>query len=243
MLYPMKTLLTFVAFATALIATPAAAEVKPANPLSFLSRHIAEVPATPAELWKRLMTPMDWWNKEHSWSGSVDGMTIDAKVGGCFCELIQKKDDKGKLQTKGSVEHMRVIFTDPGKVLRMQGALGPLQSESVLGTLTVAIQELPDKKGSKISFNYMVGGYTRFPSDKMASAVDSVLAEQFSRLLKPYAAKIMIPGPSPSESPAPPAPDDKAGSLKFDLKDIEKKAAEEKAADGDTQSEESDPRA
>jgi hypothetical protein len=239
----MKKLAMLSALAAASFATPAAAEVKPANALSFLSSHIAEVSASPDDLWKRLVTPKDWWSKDHSWSGSVDGMSIDAKVGGCFCELIQKKDDKGKLQTTGNVEHMRVIYTDPGKVLRMQGALGPLQSESVLGTLTIAIQALPGKKRSKISFNYMVGGHTRFPSSKMASAVDGVLAEQFSRLLKPYAADIVLPGLPPSESPPPLGPDGKAGGLKFDLKDIEKKAAEEKARDGEQQSEESNPRA
>jgi hypothetical protein len=136
----MKTLVPFaaIAIALALASAPALAEVKPANSTSFLSSHKAEVKATPLELWKRLIAPKDWWNPDHSWSGSVAGFYIDAKAGGCFCEMFQKKDGKGKLQTTGSVEHMRVIFADPGKVLRMQGALGPLQSEAVLGTLTIA---------------------------------------------------------------------------------------------------------
>jgi hypothetical protein len=245
----MKNLFQFaaIAFALASASAPAFAEVKPANSTSFLSSHKAEVKATSAELWKRLIAPKEWWNPDHSWSGSVAGFYMDAKAGGCFCELFQKKDDKGKLQTTGSVEHMRVIFADPGKVLRMQGSLGPLQSEAVLGTLTVAIQELPDNKGSKISFNYMVGGHTRFPTDKLANAVDKMLAEQFARLLQPFVsgdATIVAPAEVPSET-TPVIVSPKTDSLKFDLKDIEQKSAEEKAANGgnDEQPKEGDPQA
>jgi hypothetical protein len=168
----------------ALIAVPAFAEVKNVSEQGFLSAHGADVLAKPEDVWKRLLTPKDWWNKAHSWSGSVDGFYIDAQAGGCFCELVQDKDKDGKIVNKGSVEHMRVIFSQPGRVLRMQGALGPLQSEAVLGTLTVAIE--PSGTGSKLSFSYMVGGYSRFPMDKMAPAVDRVLAEQFASLIKPF---------------------------------------------------------
>jgi hypothetical protein len=247
MLPAMKIATTFPLIALALISTPALAEVKPANPLSFLSRHGAEVQATPDQLWQRLLSPKDWWNPDHSWSGSVAGFYIEPKAGGCFCELFQKKDAKGKIQTIGSVEHMRVIYADPGKALRMQGALGPLQSEAVLATLTVAIQAMPDGKGSKISFNYMVGGHTRFPSDKIATSVDRVLAEQFGRLLTPYvstaADAIQAQENPPSEETSVGAP--KSEKLDFDLKDIEKKSAEEQAApnSGDQPGKSPDPKA
>ncbi len=166
-----------------LIATPAFAEVKNVTEQGFLTVHAAEVSARPEDVWKRLLIPKDWWQPAHSWSGSVAGFYIDPQAGGCFCELVQEKDKAGKIVNKGSVEHMRVIFAQPGRVLRMQGALGPLQSEAVIGTLTVAIE--PSGTGSKLSFNYIVGGYSRFPMDKMAPAVDKVLAEQFAALIKP----------------------------------------------------------
>lgn len=165
------------------IATPAAAEVKSVGEHGFLVVHAGEVEAKPDDVWKRLLLPKDYWNPDHSWSGSVDGFYIDAQAGGCFCELVQEKDKAGKIVNKGSVEHMRVIFTQPGRVLRMQGALGPLQSEAVIGTLTVAIE--PSGAGSKLSFNYIVGGYSRFPLDKIAPSVDRVLGEQFERMIKP----------------------------------------------------------
>jgi hypothetical protein len=164
---------------------PAYAEVKSQTDLGFVSGHTAEVSAKPADIWKRLLAPKDWWSPAHSWSGKVDGFYIDAQAGGCFCELIQEKGADGKTVQRGSVEHMRVIFVDKEKVLRMQGALGPLQSEAVLGTFTVAMEALKDGTGTKLSFNYSVGGYTRFPMAKMATAIDAVIAEQFASLIKP----------------------------------------------------------
>jgi hypothetical protein len=171
----------------AAIASPAAAEVKATSDAGFNIVHIASVKATPDEIWKRLLTPKDWWNKAHSWSGSSAGFYIDAQANGCFCELLQETGADGKLKTTGSVEHMRVIFAQPGKVLRMQGALGPLQSEAVIGTLTVAMEPAKEGALTKVSFSYVVGGYMRYKVPEIAPAVDKVLAEQFRNLLSPFA--------------------------------------------------------
>jgi hypothetical protein len=179
------TKLIIFALAVSAISVSANAEVKNPSDMGFVSSHSAEVLAKPEDVWKRLIAPKTWWNAAHSWSGKVEGFSIDAKAGGCFCELIQEKGADGATKTRGSVEHMRVIYADPGKVLRMQGALGPLQSEAVLGTLTVAMVPLEDGVGTKVSFNYSVGGYSRFPMTKMSTAVDGVLAEQFASLIKP----------------------------------------------------------
>jgi hypothetical protein len=168
---------------SALFAAPASAEVKTVSEQGFLIVHGSEVLAKPDDVWKRLLVPKDWWNPQHSWSGSVEGFYIDAQAGGCFCELVQAKGKDGKIVNTGSVEHMRVVFVQPGRALRMQGALGPLQSEAVVGTLTAAIE--PSGTGSKVSFNYIVGGYSRFPLDKIAPAVDRVIAEQFANMIKP----------------------------------------------------------
>lgn len=166
---------------------PAFAEVKTSSDTGFNSVHIASVKASPDEIWKRLIAPKDWWNKSHSWSGSTEGFYIDAQANGCFCELFQEKGADGKVKTVGSVEHMRVIFSQPGKVLRMQGGLGPLQSEAVTGTLTVAMEPSKDGQTTKISFSYVVGGYMRYKVSEIAPAVDGVLGDQFRRLLTPFA--------------------------------------------------------
>ena len=171
------------------LSPPADAEVKTVTDTGFNVVHVAEVSATPDVIWKRLIAPKDYWSKAHSWSGSSAGFYIDAQAGGCFCELFQEKGADGKTRTTGSVEHMRVIFAQPGKVLRMQGALGPLQSEAVLGTLTVAMEPLKDGKGTKLSFSYVVGGHMRYKVAEIAPAVDNVLGEQFKALIEPFAPK------------------------------------------------------
>jgi hypothetical protein len=168
-----------------LFAASAHAEVKSQSDSGFVIGHTTDVLAKPDEVWKRLIVPKDWWNPAHSWSGKTDGFYIDAQAGGCFCELLQDKAADGKVKPRGSVEHMRVLFTDPGKVLRMTGALGPLQSEAMHGTLTIAMEPLKDGGGTKISLSYVVGGYMRYKVADIAPAVDAMLGDQFQRLTKP----------------------------------------------------------
>lgn len=205
-----KLLLAAIVLATS--SSSALAEVKSASDSGFTIVHIAEVSATPDVVWKRLLAPKDWWNKAHSWSGSSDGFYIDAQANGCFCELFQEKGADGKLKTAGSVEHMRVIFAQPGKVLRMQGALGPLQSEAVIGTLTVAMEPGKDKTTTKLSFSYVVGGYMRYKVAEIAPAVDKVLGEQFKNLTGPFA-PATVSG-------------DAADGFSLDVEKIEEQAAE-----------------
>jgi hypothetical protein len=102
---------------------------------------------------------------------------------------------------------MHVVYADPGKVLRMSGALGPLQSEAMNGTLTVTLK--PVEGGTRILFEYVVGGYMRFKTEDIAPAVDGVMAEQLNRL----AALLGLLGEAPvaepetaSEPDAPPEP-------------------------------------
>jgi hypothetical protein len=182
----MKKHIILLAASLAAIASPALAEVKATSDNGFNVVHVTSVASTPEEIWKRLLAPKDWWNKAHSWSGSSAGFYIDAQANGCFCELFQEKGADGKVKTVGSVEHMRVIFAQPGKVLRMQGALGPLQSEAVTGTLTVAMEPAKDAKTTKVSFSYVVGGYMRYKVPEIAPAVDKVLGEQFKNMLQPF---------------------------------------------------------
>ncbi len=220
----------------ALLASPAVAEVKNATPQGFLVIHNAEVLATPDAIWKRLLVPKDWWNPAHSWSGSVDGFYIDPQAGGCFCELVQEKDKAGKIVNKGSVEHMRVIFAQPGRVLRMQGGLGPLQSEAVIGTLTIAIEPNAQGDNSKISFNYIVGGYSRFPLEKIAPAVDRVLGEQFAGLIKPMG-KVENATPASKQDKEAPAETDgqSDGGRKTDKLDAAVEAVEAETKEGNVE--------
>jgi hypothetical protein len=209
----------------ALFTTPALAEVKTLSDQGFSTLHAADVLAKPEDVWKRLMIPNDWWNPAHSWSGSTMGFYIDPQAGGCFCEIFQEKDKDGKLVPKGSVEHMRVIFAQPAKVLRMQGGLGPLQAEAVTGTLTIAMEPLKTGGGTRVSFSYVVGGYMRFKTADIGPAVDKVLREQFESMIKPLGKVLGNDSPA-KETPksgakAPPKKEDKMSGLEAAVNSIE----------------------
>ena len=168
----MKAILLGVAIASA--ALPAQGKVAATDDRGFAISHSAEVKATPDAVWAQLVHPEAWWNKDHSWSGNSANFWMTPIAGGCFCE---------KLPNSGFVEHARVIYVAPSRMLRLSGALGPLQGEALTGTLTITIKA-GTSGTSVVSFDYVVGGYSRFPLKEIAPAVDSVLAEQHRRLLK-----------------------------------------------------------
>ena len=79
---------------------------------------------------------------------------------------------------------MRVIQAFPDKVLRMRGGLGPLQSEPATGVLTIAIaeSETDGQPTTTIVWEYVVGGYMRYETAKIAKAVDTVMGLQLGSL-------------------------------------------------------------
>jgi len=174
-----------------LCAAPAHAEVVATAENGFVIRQAAEVTAGPDEVWSQLLKPGAWWSDKHSYSGDSANLTIDPRGGGCFCEVLPSAVSP-RAAPRGSVEHMRVVYAESPRVLRMSGALGPMQSEAVQGTLTVALK--PVDGGTRIMWEYVVGGYMRQKIDLMAPVVDSVLGEQLSQL----AAKL---GPRASTAP------------------------------------------
>lgn len=168
-----------VASALALSLTaPAQAEVTHATDHGFAVLHVVKINAPPEKVWGTLIAPQSFWNGSHSWSGDAANMYLDPQAGGCFCEKIPvKAADGGSLN---SVEHMRVIYSERPRVLRMTGGLGPLQSEGVIGTLNIAMEA--DGTATKISMSYVVGGFMRMKPQDIAPAVDAVIGEQLLRL-------------------------------------------------------------
>jgi hypothetical protein len=154
-----------------LTAAPATAKVVDQSEAGFAVAHTAQVAAAPADVWKMLRMPQNWWSKDHSWSGDGANFWLDSQAGGCFCE---KLPDTGA--GVGSVQHARVLFSKPGQMLRLSGAFGPLQGEALNGTLTIQIKATPT--GSALRFDYVVGGYMRFKVADIAPAVDKVIGEQ-----------------------------------------------------------------
>jgi len=157
--------------ATLFYGAPASAKVVDQSEIGFSVAHTAQVSATPADVWKMLRMPQNWWSKDHSWSGDGANFWLDSQAGGCFCE---KLPDTGS--GVGSVQHARILFSKPNQLLRLSGAFGPLQGEALTGTLTIQIKETPT--GSALRFDYVVGGYMRFKVGDIAPAVDKVIGEQ-----------------------------------------------------------------
>jgi uncharacterized protein YndB with AHSA1/START domain len=153
-------------------AAPAAGEVKEASDSGFTVNHVKTVAASPDKVWTALIEPGRWWSSAHSWSGDAKNFSLDPRAGGCFCERW----------STGEVEHGRVVFAAKGQMLRVRGALGPLQSEAVTGTLTFTLK--PEGTGTRISVDYVVGGHARFAMKDVASGVDGVIGEQVAALAK-----------------------------------------------------------
>ena len=192
------------AAATVFAALPVSAEVTGSGPNGFVSRHEAVVEASPRDVWLALISPAGWWASEHTWSGDSANLTITPQAGGCFCEKIPEVDEPGRFTLEGSVEHMRVIQAYPEVALRMQGALGPLQSEPVTGILTIAISKVD--AGTRIVWEYNVGGAMRYEVPVIARAVDGVMGVQLAGLAKGLGL-VTPPPPLPSDPDSDPAPE------------------------------------
>jgi uncharacterized protein YndB with AHSA1/START domain len=163
---------SFVPFVAALLAAapPCLAATSEVSPSAFLSSFRAEVAAPPGAAWAATTRISQWWSSEHTYSGDASNLTLDATAGGCWCERW-----KGN-----SIEHARVIVAMPGKLLRLQAALGPLQAMAVNGVLTFRLS--PTASGTAIDGTYRVRGAPDAGLDKIADAVDRVLGEQVARL-------------------------------------------------------------
>ncbi|WP_340589257.1 SRPBCC domain-containing protein [Erythrobacter alti] len=152
-----------------LAALPASAEIVESEHGGFASTHSVVVAADRAQVWRELIHPEAWWT--HTWSDDSANLRLDARAGGCFCETVPATDG----WPAGSVEHMRVLMVMPGSLLRMSGSLGPLQSEGLVGTLTVTLAE--EEAGTRITWDYITGGEARFPVGQFGPVVDNVQAE------------------------------------------------------------------
>lgn len=150
---------------------PASAAILSATEAGVVIERTATVAAPPARVWAVLIAPARWWSSRHSWSGHARNFTLAAQAGGCFCEA---------LPDGGSVEHMRVVFVRPGKLLRMTGGLGPLQADAATGPLTVTLE--PAAGGTTLVMRYAVAGVARMPLPALAPVIDGVLGEQVRRL-------------------------------------------------------------
>lgn len=153
-------------------AGPLSAELRQSSGQGFSVDHSITTSAAPYVAWRTLTAHIDqWWNPAHSWSGEAARLYMETERGGCFCE---------RLPDGGFVEHLRIVYLAPGKEIRFEGGLGPLQTMPVQGRMIWKIE--PAEGGSTISFSYQVFGHPEGGLEGIAPAVDRVIGEQLQRL-------------------------------------------------------------
>jgi uncharacterized protein YndB with AHSA1/START domain len=142
------------------------------TPNGFLVKFEVSINAPAAKVYDALVGQVgSWWDSEHTYSGDAKNLSIDARPGGCFCE---------KLPDGGGIEHARVIYIARPEVLRLSGALGPLQGSGVVGTLTWKLTSGTDN--TRVQLSYSAGGFIDGGFEKIAPLVESVLRGQLGRL-------------------------------------------------------------
>jgi uncharacterized protein YndB with AHSA1/START domain len=156
----------------AILAVPLRGEVIESTAAGFLVRNTAAINAPPAKVYTALTDGVGrWWDPAHTLSNDARNLSLDAKPGGCFCE---------RLPDGGGLEHMRVIYASPGKLLRLTGAIGPLQEAALAGTMTWSLSQAGG--GTAVELSYAVGGFRAGGFRDIPTVVDGVLRGQLARL-------------------------------------------------------------
>lgn len=156
----------------AILTTPLRGEVIESTAAGFLVRNTAVINASPATVYAALTDGVGrWWDPAHTFSHDARNLSLDSKPGGCFCE---------RLPDGGGVQHMHVVYASPGKLLRLTGAIGPLQEAALAGTMTWALSQAGG--GTTVELHYTVGGFRAGGFRDIATVVDGVLRGQLARL-------------------------------------------------------------
>lgn len=158
--------------AAVLLPALASADVVDRSPTGFTVRTVVTIAASPERAFRALVDDVGrWWDSSHTWSGDAANLRLAATPGGCFCET---------LKNGGGVAHAVVNYVAPGEMIRMTGALGPLQETATTGTLTW--QFAASGQDTVATLTYSVGGYFPGGLEKIATPVDQVMSDQLRRL-------------------------------------------------------------
>jgi uncharacterized protein YndB with AHSA1/START domain len=163
------------------MAAPAA--VTQSSPDGAIVEHHYTIAATPQAAWSALVHPELWWPSDHTWSGDRANLRLEAQAGGCFCENWGES----------SAEHGRVVMAVPGKLLRIRGALGPMQEMAVTAVLTVKLTAT-EAGGTEATVTYRISGDASHKIDGFVPGVDAVIGQQFGA----FAAYVSPATPKPA---------------------------------------------
>ncbi len=128
--------------------------------------------ATPEQAYQQFLQVQDWWIASHTWFGKAENLSIDARAGGCFCEIEGQKQ----------VQHMVVAMVNPGQEVQLLGGLGPLQMMGLHGAMSWKFEPLANG-GTQITQSYNVSGFYADGLQSLAGVVDSVQTAQLNALI------------------------------------------------------------
>ena len=150
---------------------PAAAEVIDTTVNGFAVRNVAQIAAHPSRVYNTAASLLSrWWNPAHTFSNNSANLSLDARPGGCLCEIV----------ANGGVVHLTVVYVVAQQEIRFSGGLGPLQQTGVAGNMIWKLTEAAG--GTQFEWTYTAGGYMPGGLAAIAPAVDAVLADQLNRL-------------------------------------------------------------
>lgn len=168
-----------------LAAGSAQAEVTLQAPSGFTVTQRRATEATPAQLVDALAHVGAWWGDKHTYSQHASNLQLDAQAGGCFCERW----------AAGSVEHAHVVYANRETgVVRLVGALGPLQPLAVNGVLSFSLEKVDgpttgasgNKEAAKrqLVVTYRVGGADAATLAHWPAGVDHMIGETADQLAR-----------------------------------------------------------
>ncbi len=157
--------------AAALAAAGVQAQPSAVSVSGFTLNHREEIKVSSDDAWKAIVQVQKWWSGQHSYSGQASNLSLELTPGGCWCE----RWGDGNL-----VVHGQVVMVQTGRVIRLYANLGPLQDLPVHGVFTIATGTSEGR--TMLRMTYRVGGSSDAGLDKLAPAVDRVIAEAYKRL-------------------------------------------------------------
>jgi hypothetical protein len=176
----------FLASLLVIAAAPAAAEVVSADPHGFEVRETVNLVVKPEIAFAGFGDLPAWWDPQHTYSGKSENLSLNLIPGGCFCERLDG----------GGIEHMRVVYVDRADHhIVLTGGLGPLLYEAVSGVMDIQVKRVAG--GAQLTLDYRVAGFANGNGDKLAPAVDGVLAGQMKRFRAYATTRSQAPPDSP----------------------------------------------
>lgn len=157
----------------ALLAGGVGADVREASPDAAFIMVTTPVAAPPARVWSSLLAVSKWWGDAYTFSGQAGKLELTASAGGCLCERWDGS----------SAAHARVLAVIPERLLRLEGALGPLQEFPLRGVLDIWLKYAEDGS-STLDLEYRIGGTSGSSLDVIATDIDAQLRDQAARLAR-----------------------------------------------------------